>query len=62
MKTHKMLEKIDFDLSRISAEFLTDQNRFLPFLSKTVAKIFNNMDFNRSKARSKSYRKLSSIT
>ena len=28
---------LDFNLSRISPEFLTDQNRFLPFLSNAVS-------------------------
>ena len=28
---------LDFNLLRISPEFLTDQNRFLPFLSKPVS-------------------------
>ena len=35
-----MLKTVDFNLLRISPEFLTDQNRFIPFLSKTASQYF----------------------
>ena len=31
---------LDFNLLRISPEFLIDQNKFLPFLSSTVVQYF----------------------
>ena len=51
---------LDFNLLRISPEFLIDQNNFFTISFINCCAIFNDMVFNRSEARSQKNRQLSS--
>ena len=50
---------LDFDLSRISPEYLIDQNFTNPFINCLT--IFHNNVFNRSKARTQNNGQLSTV-
>ena len=53
---------LDFNLLRISPEFLIDQNFFFTISFINCCAIFNDMVFNHSDARSQKNRQLSSCT
>ena len=53
---------LDFNLFRISPEFLIDQNNFFTISSINCCAIFNDMGFNRSEARTEKNRQFSSHT
>ena len=53
---------LDFNLLRISHEFLIDQNNFFTISFINSCAVFNDIVFNRSEARSQKNRQLSSCT